>query len=563
MAAFSTAPYNPRQHQVMTIWEAAREGALMKESTVKQDLSRRSFIGGAALGLSALAVGGLAGCAPKATAADGEEPGGASGNAAGVQWDGEYDVIVCGGGGSGLTAAYSALENGAEKVLVLEKGTMCGGTTALAEGAVQASGTTWQKEIAGVTDDSPELHKQFWMTDAEGLVKEDLVACMADNAADNLQWMADSFGITFSNVFGCYPTPYMKDEYLRDRIHLITDAADETKTGGAVWTTNAQKAVEEKGGQIETKTEVTDIYQDDSGTVVGVACADGKNYQAKKGVVLAMASIDHNEDMAFKYNQQHYWDLKTQAVATAATDTGDGIRIGMAHGADSAFHGAVDLILQTWSYTNNQNPEIPYILVDQRGNRFVREDTTYAFHCRAMFNAAMAQGGMDGATYMLMDSKMTSSDAKCAWSDNAEGGAKAREAALADGSMVQADTIDELAAALGMDAGNLQATVNAWNAACAAGTDAAYGRTVQLTALDAAPFYAWKTQNTNIGSIGGLLINTDAAILDTEGEPIPHLFGAGVNTAGWIGPYYPGSGTCLQGALNWGRIAGKSAAAVA
>ncbi|WP_270299703.1 FAD-dependent oxidoreductase, partial [Eggerthella sinensis] len=204
----------------------------------------------------------------------------------------EYDVIVSGGGGSGLTAAYSALENGAQKVLVLEKGAACGGTTALAEGAVQASGTPWQKDLAGVTDDSPQLHKQFWMTDAEGLVKEELVACMADNAADNLQWMADSFGITFSNVFGCYPTPYMKDEYMRDRIHLITDAADTTKTGGAVWTTNAQKAVEEKGGEVKTKTEVADIYQDDSGTVVGVATADGKNFKANKGVVLAMASID-------------------------------------------------------------------------------------------------------------------------------------------------------------------------------------------------------------------------------------------------------------------------------
>jgi len=63
----------------------------------------------------------------------------------------------------------------------------------------------------------------------------------------------------------------MKDEYMRDRIHLITDASDETKTGGVVWTTNAQKAVEEKGGEIQTNTEVTDIYQDETGTVVGVA----------------------------------------------------------------------------------------------------------------------------------------------------------------------------------------------------------------------------------------------------------------------------------------------------
>lgn len=520
-------------------------------TSARQELSRRNFLGGAIVGLGALGAASMMGCSSSTESTTSTDS---------ISWDGEYDIIVCGGGGSGLTAAYSALENGAASVLVLEKSSMCGGTTALAEGAVQASCTSWQEDIAGVTDDSAELHKQFWMTASEGLVDEALVENMANNAADNLQWMADSFGITFSNVFGCYPTPYMNDEYMRDRIHIITDASDETRTGGAVWTTGAQSAVEALGGTIKKDEEVVDIYQDEDGVVIGVATAGGENFKAIKGVVLATGSIDHNEEMAYKYDQQQYWDLQTQAVATVATNTGDGIRIGMAHGADSAFHGTVDLILQTWSYTNNQNEEIPYILIDQRGNRFVREDTTYAFHCRSIFNATMAQGAMDGATYMLMDSKMTSSAAQCCWSDNAEGGADARAAAIAEGSMVQADTLEELAEMLSMDAGNLANTTNLWNDSCAAGVDGAYGRSVQLTALDEAPYYAWKVQNTNIGSIGGLIINTDAAVVDTEGNPIAHLYAAGVNSAGWLGPYYPGSGTCLQGALNWGRIAGKSAA---
>ena len=198
------------------------------------DLSRRSFVAGAAL---AAGAAGVAGAVPLARADE-------------VTWDGTYDVIVCGGGGSGLTAAYSALEQGAEKVLVLEKGDACGGTTATAEGAVQASGTTWQKELGvnGVDDDSADKHYAFWMQDGEGLVDPDLVRVMADNAADNLQWMADSFGITFSKVFGCYPAAYTDPANMADRIHLITDAADTTKTGGVVWTTNAEAAVREAGG---------------------------------------------------------------------------------------------------------------------------------------------------------------------------------------------------------------------------------------------------------------------------------------------------------------------------
>ena len=283
------------------------------------DLSRRSFVAGAAL---AAGAAGVAGAVPLARADE-------------VTWDGTYDVIVCGGGGSGLTAAYSALEQGAEKVLVLEKGDACGGTTATAEGAVQASGTTWQKELGvnGVDDDSADKHYAFWMQDGEGLVDPDLVRVMADNAADNLQWMADSFGITYSKVFGCYPAAYTDPANMADRIHLITDAADATKTGGVVWTTNAEAAVREAGGEIMTGTAAAHLVMGDDG-VAGVETADGKHYQATKGVVLAMSGIEHNEELAKKYNPQQYWDLKTQAVATAATDTGDGIVMGIEAGAD-------------------------------------------------------------------------------------------------------------------------------------------------------------------------------------------------------------------------------------
>lgn len=122
----------------------------------EQGMSRRNFLAGMA-GVAGLAAAGLAGCS---SAGGSKEASGSDASGLPEKWDGEYDVIVCGGGGSGLTAAYSALENGAEKVLVLEKAAACGGTTALAEGAVQASGTQWQKEIAGVTDDSAELHKK-------------------------------------------------------------------------------------------------------------------------------------------------------------------------------------------------------------------------------------------------------------------------------------------------------------------------------------------------------------------------------------------------------------------
>lgn len=522
-------------------------------------LSRRGFLTAATAGIIGIAAAGATGCAPQQTNSADAKPGTTTSTAIPTSWDEEADVIVCGGGGSGLTAAYAAIEAGST-VIVLEKGSACGGTTGMAEGAVQAAGTPWQKELSDFTNDDADKLFNFWMINGEGQVEEDLVRVMADNAADNLQWMADSFNITFSKVFGALPTPYIPEEYLADRIHIITDADDESKTGGVVWTTNAEAAITAADGQIITNTTVSSLIVDGENGVIGVTTEEGKSFKATRGVVLAMAGIEHNEELARKYNPQHYWDLKTQAVATVPTDTGDEITMGMEIGADiGRFGGCVDLILATWSGTNNSNPEMPALFVNMRGNRFVREDTTYAFHMRSCYNEALQEGGWDGCTWMILDERMTKMDAQSPWSDNIEGGASQREADISEGVLIEAASIEDLAKATGIPVENLSFTIKKWNDDCAAGVDTLFGRTKQIVPLDTAPYYAYKIQHTNIGAIGGLRINTEAAVLNTHGDVIPHLFAAGSNCAGWIGPYYPGSGTCLQGALNWGRVAGTSA----
>ena len=66
----------------------------------------------------------------------------------------------------------------------------------------------------------------------------------------------------------------------------------------------------------------------------------------------------------------------------------------------------------------------------------------------------------------------------------------------------------------------------------------------------------------NLGSIGGVLINLDCQVLDVNNNPIPGLYAAGMASAGWVGPFYPGSGTALLGAIHFGRKAGKVVAAL-
>ena len=64
----------------------------------------------------------------------------------------------------------------------------------------------------------------------------------------------------------------------------------------------------------------------------------------------------------------------------------------------------------------------------------------------------------------------------------------------------------------------------------------------------------------NIGSIAGLNVNVNLEVLDNLDRPIKGLYAAGQNAGGWIGEYYPGSGTALGGSLHQGRRVGKELA---
>ena len=86
-----------------------------KECGMKKTLSRRDFLKGSAAGAAALTAAGLFGSAVSAEEA--EE----------ISWDREYDVVIAGAGGTGVSAAAAAKEAGAGSVIVFEKSGIMGG----------------------------------------------------------------------------------------------------------------------------------------------------------------------------------------------------------------------------------------------------------------------------------------------------------------------------------------------------------------------------------------------------------------------------------------------------
>jgi succinate dehydrogenase/fumarate reductase flavoprotein subunit len=133
-----------------------------------------------------------------------------------------------------------------------------------------------------------------------------------------------------------------------------------------------------------------------------------------------------------------------------------------------------------------------------------------------------------------------------------------------DGYLIKkADTLEELAQKLGVNADGLKKTVAAYNEAVAKGVDPEFRRNAKyLIAISTPSFYGWKGKVGIVETRGGLRIDPEKAnILDVDMKPIPRLYAAGHTTGGYTNDSGYRSGWNLNNAMIFGRIAGKNMAA--
>ncbi|MBL8384299.1 MAG: FAD-dependent oxidoreductase [Burkholderiales bacterium] len=148
---------------------------------------------------------------------------------------------------------------------------------------------------------------------------------------------------------------------------------------------------------------------------------------------------------------------------------------------------------------------------------------------------------------------------------------------LRSGYLKRGRTIEELAAAAGIDAAALAATLAEYNRDARAGTDPRFGRgaTVynrfqgdalvrpnpNVAPLERPPFYAIRIEAGDIGTFAGLAVDADARVLGQGGRPIAGLYAVGNDAASIMGGNYPGGGITLGPALTFGYLAGRHLAA--
>ena len=438
------------------------------------------------------------------------------------------DIVVIGAGGAGMTAAIKAAQAG-KSVLILEKMPYAGGNTTKATGGMNAAETHYQAE-QGI-EDSVEVFVEDTMKAGHNINDRRLVTIMAELSAQAIDWL-DSIGAPLPKVS-------FSGGATNKRIHAPEDGSGV----GAFLVTRFLHTLEGLQIPVLYDTTATQLMTLD-GAVVGVMGHSEKtNYTIHaKAVVLATGGFGNNEDMIVHYRP----DLLGTVTTSAPGITGDGILMAEAVGADLVDIEQIQLHPTVEQATSMLITESVRgdgaILVNQNGKRFIDE-----LQPRDVVSAGeLEQPG--SYAYILFDQHLRD-------------GLKAIEKYVSTGIVTQADTIEGLAEQLDIDPATLAKTLSDWNRYVAEQNDPDFGRTTGMESdLSVAPYYAIKIAPGIHHTMGGVHIDTQARVIDVNGEPIPGLFAAGEVTGGVHGGNRVG-GNAVADIVVFGGIAGENAVA--
>ncbi|MBZ2386869.1 flavocytochrome c [Anaerococcus murdochii] len=446
----------------------------------------------------------------------------------------DTDVVVIGGGGAGFAAAVSAKEAGADVILV-EKLASVGGNTLISGGEYAAPANYIQKE-EGI-EDSKELFAKD-VEEAGG--NPELIKVLADKATEDAYWLRDDIGVKWLDSLMFFGGHSVKRS-------LIPAA----HTGNEL-IKNYLKKAEELGIEVLTETDVKEILSKD-GKVCGIKAEtkDGELVVNAKSVVVASGGFGANADMCYEFDKE----IDEHVLSTNSPGaTGDGILMAEKLGADTVdmdkiqLYPVCDVETGKLLYCGDTRLVGGALLVNKEGKRFVEELGTR----REISMAIKAQ--TDYVGYVLWDE--TSNEKTGTMKSNPE-----EAKSLFDrGLMVKADTLEELADHFGIDKDALLETVKTFNENSAKNEDPEFNLRMLGWQVKDAPFYMMKAAPAVHHTMGGLKINTDAQVLNKDGEWIDGLYAAGEVTGGIHGSNRLGS-VAMADITVFGRIAGENAAA--
>ena len=558
----------------------------------------------------------------------------------GLQDGAEFDLVVIGAGGAGLSAAVFAAIDGA-KVLVVEHTEYVGGTTAWSAGTTWvpcthhsarvnssdtlADATTYLNHAVG--DQAPAaLRDAFLKHGAEAVATIEAQSSMKYRPyLKHPDYISDLPGSTL-NGRALEPVPF-DGRFLGDLFPLLRPPIPEfTVLGGMMvdrtdinhllgmtkswaslkhsasilWRHLRDRLTHARGTRLvmgnalvarllhsfsqhahatlALKTSVDALERDASGRVVSVmlSSATGKiRVLAKRGVVLASGGF--NRDPALR--AQKLPGIPEQWCPAAPGHTGKALALARSMGAvegqgaqSPAYWAPVSLRKRSDGSTavfphfvmDRAKPGM--ITVNQAGERFVNESTSYHLFALGMQSAMQAI-----PAYLIADAKALRQYGM----GMVRPGGKGLAPFLADGYLTEGNSLQALADQLGISAEGLAQAVANNNAFAQTGVDtqfqrgvtayqqnigdaAAGGRNPNLGEIIEGPFYAVKLYPGDIGAANGLQTNEHAQVLDAKGQAIDGLYAVGNDMNSIMGGVYPAPGITLGPGLVFAYLAVKN-----
>lgn len=464
----------------------------------------------------------------------------------------EVDVLVVGFGCAGAAAAYEAASGGAD-VLVLERASGPGGSSAQSGGELYLGGGTRVQKACGYEDDADSMFA--YLRAALGPhADEEKLRLYCDGSVEHFEWFV-ARGVRFQESM--YDAPSWMPPTRDGLMWLGENAwpydtvtrpvprghrpATESWAGHTVMDALVTSCTE-AGVRTETDTRAVALIVED-GRVVGVTArryGEDVAYRARRGVVLTTGGFVDDEQML----ADHAPVLLGHGKVSDGLDDGSGIRMAMALGAAVRRMSVVEA-----AYTALPAMTCRGMLVNALGRRFINEDVYPGVYSHAALH-------QPGPCWVILDEEgLESVPAQDLW------GVRPTYAA---------ETLAELETELGLPPGSLEDTVATYNRHAADGEDPYFHKAARWLRPLVGPFAAvdprlgfGATGSTPSGTgfsgftLGGLHTSVDGEVLSVAGAPIPGLYAAGRATSGIHGEGYV-SGTSLGDGTFFGRRVGRA-----
>ncbi|MBF6421807.1 FAD-binding protein [Nocardia farcinica] len=520
------------------------------------------------------------------------------------------DVVVIGFGAAGACAALEATAAGAQ-VLVLERFTG-GGTSALSGGIIYAGGGTSVQRAAGVSD-TPEQMLAYLTREVGDAVAPETLRRFVEESPAMIDWL-QGHGVPFEPSLCPYKTSYPNDKYYlyysgsevsgygrevaepAQRGHRVKGRG----TSGKKLTGPLAASAARHGVRVETLTTATRLITDADGAVVGVECRTlrdapaavrdryvrmakvaakpgiyypplRKNLErrlealdrrygttirvhARRGVIVSAGGFIANRELVHRYGPQYRHGLELGSTG----DDGSGILMAQEVGAATDRMGNIS----AWRFILPPSAFTGALLVDAEGRRVIDETRYGAAVGHKLVNEH------DGLGWVLADDErmrlgIAQMRTQPAWFQRAQFEVMRRKA-------IRGATLEGAARKAGIDPAGLRATVEAHNAAIAAGAPDPVGKPAEFCEpVRSGPYWLLdvgiKPSVINpcpMLTLGGVVVDeTTGAVRSTAGHDIPGLFAAGRTAVGICSDSYV-SGLSLADCVFSGRRAGRSAAGV-